>query len=147
MFHVYRKLCEHAMIGIFFSAGWSPPCNIFLNHLTDAYYKIRRTFGEDQLAICLVSYDTTRPEFDSYREKVPWVAIPWAESTSERLKAHFNITGVPHLVVINNRGQVVVENARGNGFFGMGLNALDGFRQLKLIDDELRRGGKTAEYV
>ena len=78
---------------------------------------------------------------------MPWYAIPWAESTSERLKAHFNVTGIPQLTVVNNRGQVVVENARGNGFFGMGLNPLDAFRQLKSIDDELRRGGKAAEYV
>ncbi|EYU22493.1 hypothetical protein ABFS82_05G016100 [Erythranthe guttata] len=102
--------------GLYFSASWCGPCQRFTPKLVEAYNELAQS---NNFEIVFISGDEDDESFDAYFSKMPWLAIPFSDSdTREKLNELFGVSGIPHLVILNEDGkiltsegvQVIVEN-------------------------------------
>ena len=98
------------LVGLYFSAHWCPPCQHFTPLLADFYKEVNAT--ETQMEIIFVNFDKEKSKFDEYRSTMPWIAIPYGDKRLAALAEKFNIVGIPHLVVLDSTGNVLVQNGR-----------------------------------
>eukprot|EP00830_Metopus_es_P010350 TRINITY_DN19966_c0_g1_i1.p2 TRINITY_DN19966_c0_g1~~TRINITY_DN19966_c0_g1_i1.p2 ORF type:complete len:131 (-),score=34.15 TRINITY_DN19966_c0_g1_i1:9-401(-) len=89
-------LANMKVIGLFFAGSWCPPCKIFTPILVDFYQEVNAM--ERNLEIVFISLDNSEYEYESYRAKMPWVAIPFNDTRIDRLVAKFNIDEIPCLL-------------------------------------------------
>jgi nucleoredoxin len=117
--------------GIYFSASWCRPCQVFTSELVDYYNRINRLYphgdlsdaseskegpGKKNLEIVLVGLDKTQEKFDEYFAKMPWLSVRFADSAqSEYLTKTFGVTTIPHLVLINPVNQAVLVSKANDG--------------------------------
>jgi len=100
-------------IGIYFSASWCPPCRRFTPMLIKAYEELQ---AEDKpFEVVLVSHDRDKASARKYMKshKMPWLAVPFKAKQREMLKMKFGVQGIPTLVIINDKGEILSKNARG----------------------------------
>lgn len=118
-------LLESRLIGLYFSASWSPPCKIFTEQLSDWYNAIRAERGPFSFEVVLCPLDAEEDMWKDYIQNMPWLSL--VHSYREqiiRLFLLFKVEAAPTLVVISNDGSTVMENARGNHGFGFGCDPL-----------------------
>uniref|UniRef100_A0A7S0UU34 Thioredoxin domain-containing protein n=1 Tax=Polytomella parva TaxID=51329 RepID=A0A7S0UU34_9CHLO len=98
-------------VAIYFSAHWCPPCRQFTPMLRRTYQRMK----EDGKAfeVIFVSSDKDERQFNEYYSEMPWMAIPF-DDTSRRqsLARRFNVSGIPALVLLSPTGEVLNTNAR-----------------------------------
>lgn len=126
------SLFNYGLIGLYFSASWSPPCQNFTEIMAEAWHEIRAHHGERAFEIVLVPLDTDEGEWHTYTDSMPWLSLPVSSRESiMRLFVHFQVTEIPRLVIVNSKGEVICSNARGrpNGF-GFGCEPLDVYNAL-----------------
>ncbi|XP_028784615.1 probable nucleoredoxin 2 [Neltuma alba] len=103
-------------IGLYFSAQWCQPCLNFTPKLISVYHKIRRTVSEagngEDFEIVLVSSDRDQACFDSYFSGMPWLALPFGDPEIKRLVRHFDVQGIPTLVILGPDGKTITRNGR-----------------------------------
>jgi len=97
-------------IGIYFSAHWCPPCRGFTPVLSDVYKKINE--NEKVFEVVFVSCDSDENEFKNYLSTMPWIAVKFGDESSEKLSNLYKVSGIPRLVIINQNGEIIEENAR-----------------------------------
>lgn len=62
----------------------------------------------NKFEIVFISGDEDNESFDAYFSKMPWLAIPFSDSeTREQLDASFIVSGIPHLVILDEEGKVL----------------------------------------
>ncbi|CEM17404.1 unnamed protein product [Vitrella brassicaformis CCMP3155] len=99
------------VIGIYFSAHWCPPCQIFTPQLAQVYM-VAKTM-EKSFEIVFVSSDRDASSFQHYFATMPWLAIPFDKPTRQVLKSRYGISGIPSLVLINGRdGSLINKEGR-----------------------------------
>ncbi|XP_064619329.1 nucleoredoxin-like [Lineus longissimus] len=96
--------------GIYFSAHWCPPCKAFTPDLVETYKKVKEDGKNFEVVFC--SSDRMDSSFDEYFETMPWFAIPYKDSRSEKLKRLFGINGIPTLVILDEEDRVITKNGR-----------------------------------
>jgi nucleoredoxin len=104
-------------LGIYFSAHWCPPCRGFTPELAKHY----KTYKEKGLPfeVIFCTGDRDESSFKSYYEEMvkgggDWLAIPWDESARrQELNNLFEVNGIPCLVIVDEKGEVINSNARG----------------------------------
>ena len=95
-------------VGLYFSASWCGPCRQFTPILIEVYKEVS-TKGEFE--IIFVTADRDEEAFNAYFSKMPWLAIPFADSdTRSRLDELFNVMGIPYLLILDENGKVVTED-------------------------------------
>lgn len=108
---------ETAMIALYFSAAWCPPCQRLtpllssfytdLNNTLSREYGYCETKGDDfsrnsSFEMVYVSRDKTQQEYDTYRSKMPWSAISFSDvDLRAALLKTFQVTGIPKVVLID----------------------------------------------
>merc|ERR1719316_1740851 len=98
-------------IGIYFSAHWCPPCRGFTPQLAVSYEEYLQA---KDLEIVFVSSDRDEKSFDEYYAEQPWVALPYgARNTKDSLSKKFKVQGIPSFVILDQEGNVVTLDARG----------------------------------
>mmetsp|Transcript_19017 Transcript_19017/g.21323 ORF Transcript_19017/g.21323 Transcript_19017/m.21323 type:complete len:188 (-) Transcript_19017:192-755(-) len=97
--------------GIFFSAGWAPPCEAFLPKLLEAYGA--QSKGEGSMEIILVSLDKTPAEFKAYREKMPWLAVNFNGTERQSIAAAFQVNSIPGLMLFDAEGKMLHDKQEG----------------------------------
>lgn len=129
----------HAQLyGLYFSASWSPVCQEFTSILSQGYKRVREKHGKRALEIVLVPVDTHEQEWADYAEIMPWFSLPFSERDAVvRLFLHFRVQVAPTLLIIDQEGEVVCDNARGRGFFGFGCDPLLAYQNLLELQQEL----------
>lgn len=61
------------------------------------------------------SSDNSESQFNEYYAQMPWLAIPYEErDTKEALSREFGVRGIPMLVVIDENGELITKEGRGN---------------------------------
>jgi nucleoredoxin len=103
-------------LGIYFSAHWCPPCRGFTPTLAKHY----KAYKERGLPFEIVFSTADRDEasFESYYKEMvveggDWLAIPWSSSKQRsELDSHFEVSGIPCLVIVDENGRVINKNAR-----------------------------------
>lgn len=98
-------------IGMYFSAAWCGPCQRFTPQLVEVYNELSPEAGFE---VIFVSGDEDEASFRDYFAKMPWLAVPFTDSeTRDRLDQIFKVRGIPNLVMVDDRGNVVNENGVG----------------------------------
>ncbi|BFG17585.1 hypothetical protein CerSpe_038590 [Prunus speciosa] len=101
-------------IGLYFSAHWCRPCVNFTPRLISINQKIKEQMlvdGED-FEIVFVSSDRDQASFDSYFDTMPWLALPFGDPNIKQLVKHFDVKGIPCLVILGPDGKTVTKQGR-----------------------------------
>lgn len=107
-----EKAIEGKITGIYFSAHWCPPCRGFTPVLIDVYKKLKEN-GKN-FEVLFVSGDRSKEEFDEYYKTMPWLALtPDDKSRNENLNEHFQVEGIPSLIILDEKLNIINANARG----------------------------------
>ena len=105
-------LANKKYIALYFSAHWCGPCRAFTPELV----KFRDNCAKKNLPfeVVFVSSDHNKDEMKKYMtgEKMKWLAIPYASPLREKVKSQFKVGGIPTLVLLDGKGNVVSDNAR-----------------------------------
>jgi nucleoredoxin len=92
-------------VGLYFSAGWCPPCRAFTPHLVEF-----RNAHSEEFEVVFVSFDKSNMEKQKYIRKndMPWPSLAGAgRKDSKVLSQMFQIQGLPTLIVLSPEGNVV----------------------------------------
>jgi nucleoredoxin len=96
---------------VYFSAHWCPPCRGFTPQLAKEY-KASSAAGKDTMVV-FVSSDRDQASFDEYYGEMPWHALPFDNrDVKEKLSTKFGVNGIPMLIVLDGKGQLVTANGR-----------------------------------
>ncbi|XP_068609475.1 nucleoredoxin-like protein 2 [Brachionichthys hirsutus] len=128
------------VVGIYFSAGWCPPCRDFTPVLCDFYTDLmeeRETPA--QFEIVFISSDKSSDDMVEYYHALhgDWLALPWADGYKHVLKERFTITAVPKLVIVKQNGDLITDKGRkqirdrGLSCFQAWLDAAEIFQNFK----------------
>lgn len=95
-------------VGLYFSASWCGPCQRFTPSLVEAYNDL--SSQRDDFELIFISGDEDDESFNDYFSKMPWLAIPFADSeTRDRLDELFEVRGIPYLVILDDQGKVLTD--------------------------------------
>ena len=97
------------IIGLYFSAGWCPPCRSFSPIL-----KNFRDENKDDFEVVMVSADRSLKEQLKYMQdgKMEWPALPAQSFEASNLYSKFNVRGIPTLLIVSPNGKVISTNGR-----------------------------------
>ena len=98
------------VIGLYFTAGWCPPCHTFNPVLCEFYNDVN--YPDKRFEIIQVSSDKDDISFNEYYMGMPWLAIPFNDPRIKALKAKFRVTGIPLLLLLNQDGTLAHGTAR-----------------------------------
>ena len=70
---------DGAIIGLYFSAAWCPPCRGFTPKLVQFFNKCKQPDSGRNLTIVFVSSDRDETTFADYFKEMPWLALPFEE--------------------------------------------------------------------
>ncbi|XP_065873636.1 probable nucleoredoxin 1 [Euphorbia lathyris] len=95
-------------LGLYFSASWCGPCRRFTPTLVEVYNEL---VPNGDFEIVFVTADEDDESFKEYFSKMPWLAIPFSDSeTRNSLDQQFKVQGIPHLVILDEHGNVSTED-------------------------------------
>mmetsp|Transcript_40705 Transcript_40705/g.85516 ORF Transcript_40705/g.85516 Transcript_40705/m.85516 type:complete len:164 (-) Transcript_40705:394-885(-) len=109
---------------LYFSAHWCPPCRKFTPLLAEAYNAHKSYIAQnydidaEAIEVIFISLDSVQSEYDSYRNSMPWLSVPFANLHKLRIKdtlsSKYGVRGIPDLIVLDGTsGEVVARNGRG----------------------------------
>ena len=78
------------------------------------------------IAVVFVSSDQDESQFNEYYGEMPWLALPFSErQTKATLSTKYGVQGIPTLVVLDGKGELVTKEGRGRleEYFGPGGDA------------------------
>mmetsp|Transcript_18599 Transcript_18599/g.38698 ORF Transcript_18599/g.38698 Transcript_18599/m.38698 type:complete len:390 (+) Transcript_18599:1-1170(+) len=105
-----QALGEPAVVALYFSAHWCPPCRQFTPMLAAALAQ-----PTPQLKVVFVSSDRDEASFGQYYNEMPWLALPFGSYHKEILSGGFKIRGIPSLIILNGAtGQPISMDGRGD---------------------------------
>jgi nucleoredoxin len=97
-------------VALYFSAYWCPPCQRFTPELAETYKAIKA--ARDDFELVFVSGDRDAAQFREYFATMPWLALPFEEKRYEALSSHFEVEGIPTLVLLSPEGKVITTKGR-----------------------------------
>jgi nucleoredoxin len=104
---------EGKVIAFYFSASWCGPCQHFTPDLITYYQSFKGSHAEkDNFEIVLVSSDRSQGDYDKYRAKMPWPAVPFGDELKSQLNLRFGINGIPSLVFVDADGTTLSKSGR-----------------------------------
>lgn len=68
--------------------------------------------GHEDFEIVFVSSDHDQASFDSYFSSMPWLALPFGDPNIKNLVKHFDVKGIPSLVILGPDGKTISRNGR-----------------------------------
>lgn len=97
------------VIGLYFSAAWCGPCKMFTPELVKF-----RDRNDEKFEVVFVSSDRSAEDQQDYMKEddMEWPAIPYDSPLRQQLGDKYGITGIPSLVVIDDRGNLITKNGR-----------------------------------
>jgi nucleoredoxin len=100
---------EGKIIGLYFSAGWCPPCRTFSPTLKEF-----REQNKEDFEVVMISADRNLDEQLQYMQsaKMPWPALSAGSYEANNLYSIFEVRGIPTLIIISPNGQVISTNGR-----------------------------------
>ena len=147
---VSREKLTGKIIGLYFSAGWCPPCKTFSPILKDF-----RDKNEEEFEVVMVSADNSKREQLKYMSdgKMKWPAFPANSIESSNLYNKFGVRSIPTLIILSPNGQIISSNGRSDVSKNSSkalvtwkeTNAYKEFEKSKVVDSkENKEDGITA---
>lgn len=88
------------VLGLYFSAHWCPPCNLFTPELVGWYNRLR-TSGKD-IQVVFISFDNNEEDYEEHFSTMDWLGLPFKHrEIKANLVRKYKISGVPSLILIN----------------------------------------------
>uniref|UniRef100_A0A1I7SYY2 Thioredoxin domain-containing protein n=1 Tax=Caenorhabditis tropicalis TaxID=1561998 RepID=A0A1I7SYY2_9PELO len=100
------------VVGLYFSAGWCPPCRAFTPKLKRFFEEIKKSHPEFE--VVFVSRDRADEDLREYfnEHMGNWVAIEFGNPKIQELLAQYEVKTIPSMRIIKPNGDVVVQDAR-----------------------------------
>ncbi|CAN6236189.1 unnamed protein product [Urochloa humidicola] len=98
-------------VGLYFGAHWCPPCHSFMKQLMPAYNELR-ILRPGSFEIIFISIDRSKEEFQASLSAMPWLAIPYSDTSRQDLTRIFAIKGIPALLILGSDGKVLKTDGR-----------------------------------
>ena len=97
------------MIGLYFSAGWCPPCKTFSPKIRDF-----RNQNSEDFEIVMVSADSSSSAQLNYMKDMDMsgYALALNSPKTNQLYRQFSITGIPTVVILSHDGSILSQNGR-----------------------------------
>ena len=102
---------------IYFSAHWCSPCRAFTPKLVE-FYNQNHSRGDFELLF--VSSDHSQDKMDEYMSetKMPWIGLKLDNARTKALKQQFGVKGIPCLVLLDDKDQVLATSFAGAKYLG-----------------------------
>lgn len=97
------------LVALYFSAHWCGPCRAFTPQLV-TFVEMLKEDGIE-LPVIFGSSDRDEASFSEYFDSMPWCAFPHGDARIEALKTKYAVSGIPWLVVLDAKGNLVVNEA------------------------------------
>ena len=97
-------------VGLYFGAHWAPPCRLFTPSLAEFYSKINSgsELQTKKIEIVFCSLDGNEAAFERNYGEMPFCAVPYSdEQRIQNLKQRYGINGIPTLVVLDKKGEII----------------------------------------
>jgi len=97
-------------VGLYFGAHWAPPCRLFTPSLAEFYSKINSgsELQSKKIEIVFCSLDGNEAAFERNYGEMPFCAVPYSdEQRIQNLKQRYGINGIPTLVVLDKKGEII----------------------------------------
>ena len=116
---VSRETLRGKFVGLYFSAGWCPPCRAF----TPLLIKFRNDRVK-QFEVVLIGMDKSAKEQQAYvaNSRMPWPALPYQDGGPKKLQSLFGVRSIPALIVVSPEGLVV--STRGHEEISQGSSSI-----------------------
>jgi nucleoredoxin len=99
------------VLGFYFSAHWCGPCRAFTPKLVEKYNEI--VAAGQSFEIIFVSADEDEESALNYYSDMPWKMLDYsARDLESELSKEWNITGIPALVLVDERGSIITTEGR-----------------------------------
>lgn len=105
---------EGTTVGIYFSAHWCPPCRQFTPVLVDFYNQLKSQGKKFQVIFASIDHDAKSMAKYMQDLKMPWLAYSFGDSKIGALKQKFGVQSIPTLIILNDKGEVITANGRGD---------------------------------
>lgn len=96
-------------MGLYFSKQSDKKCRQFHPFLLETYNELE--LMKVQFKVVLISLDKSETQFREGFGTMPWLAFPFNEEDSEKLRLYFEIETLPALVIIGPDGETIIPNA------------------------------------
>lgn len=99
------------LIGVYFSAQWCPPCRAFTPSLVEF-----RDQNKDQFEVVFVSSDRSPADQMKYMAdyKMNFVTMAHRSGEAQALAQRYSVRGIPMLVILDQQGNLISTNGRGD---------------------------------
>jgi nucleoredoxin len=99
------------VVGLYFSAHWCGPCRGFTPQLAKLYNECKDK-GKS-FEIVFISSDRDEEAFKEYFGEMPWCALSFKERELKSILSEiFEVQGIPTLVLLNGKGELITEDGR-----------------------------------
>ena len=105
-----EKIEEIKLFGLYFGAGFCPPSLNFTKTLISFYKEMN--INEKILEIIYIPYDKDENQYKSHTENMPFLRYQFQENHVKELVRQFNITGIPKLLIFDNKGKLISNDGR-----------------------------------
>ena len=103
-------LADAEFVLVYLSAHWCPPCKGFTPKLSAFVRAHAQRLG---IKVVFASSDHSEKEFASYFGEHAWdLAFPFGSVAISQLGEHFNVGGIPTLLVLDKGGHLVTSDGR-----------------------------------
>ena len=108
---VPTNVLKGKIIGIYFSAHWSPPCRMFTPKLVKFRDENKRNFE-----VVFISSDRSPEAQMNYMKEtnMKWYTLPHRSDAANALTKKFEVIGVPSLIIVTEDGKIITKNGRGD---------------------------------
>lgn len=107
---------------LYVSASWCPPCRLFVPELIEFYQEANSS--EKRLEVVWVSRDRTEEDYRDLLDGMPWLAVPYEKGRISNILAHYNIEGIPKVLLLDEFGNIVHDECR-QDIKEKGINCLE----------------------
>jgi nucleoredoxin len=115
-------------IALYFSAGWCPPCHQFTPLLVNFYKEMKPKHPEFEVVLLSLDQGENAMEKHMGELAMPWPALRFS-ALHESPLLKYGGSGIPDLVVLNAKGEVLSDSFAGQQYVGP-YQVLDDLRTL-----------------